>query len=344
VRWKAAVTAVLLASLAFPAAAMASNGGVAPPEPVTPSGEAIRDVYWVVLAVSAVVLVLVETSLIVFIVRFRRRRTAHVEAEGPQIHGNTRLEVAWTAAPAIVLAGLAIFALLKVNDVQANPPSSENALEVKVEAHQFYWQYEYPNGAVSLDTLYVPVDRTTSIRLESADVIHSWWTPELTGKLDVVPGRTNVLNFEPRTTGTYEGTCAEHCGIQHAVMQTTVRVVSQEEFERWLDENSPENADPVALGREEWEAVCAKCHLADGSGLVGPAVQGNGTMLELASLRNLLLTGQDTPQLDSYMPAVGTGWQDRQFDALLAYLESNEQLSTPPVQGQQGAGGATGGS
>jgi cytochrome c oxidase subunit II len=343
VRWKAAVTAVLLASLAFPSAAVAGNGGVAPPDSITPSGDAIRDVYWVVLAVSAVVFVLIETSLIVFIVRFRRRRSAHVQAEGPQIHGNTRLEVAWTAAPAIILAGLAIFALLKVSEVQANPPGSENALEVKVEAHQFYWQYEYPNGAVSLDTLYIPVDRTTSLGLESADVIHSWWTPELTGKLDAVPGRTNFLNFEPRTIGTYEGKCAELCGVQHAVMQTTVRVVSQEEFERWLDENSPENADPVALGRQEWAAVCAKCHLPDGSGLVGPAVQGNGTMLELQSLRTLLLTGQDTPQLDSYMPAVGTGWQNRQFEALLAYLESNEQLSTPPEQGQ-GTGGATGGS
>jgi cytochrome c oxidase subunit 2 len=338
VRWKAAVTAVLLASLAFPAAAMAGNGGVAPPDPVTPSGGAIRDVYWVVLAVSAVVFVFVEAALIIFIVRFRRRRTTAPDVEGPQIHGNTRLEVAWTAVPAIILAGLSIFTLLKVSDVQANPPGSENALRIKVEAHQFYWQYEYPNGAVSLDTLYVPVDRTTSLRLESADVIHSWWVPELTGKLDAIPARTNFLNFRPLQVGTYEGKCAEHCGIQHAVMRTTVRVVSQEEFDRWLVENSPVNADPVALGREEWEAACAKCHLSDGSGLVGPAIQGNGTMLQPDSLRNLLLTGQDTPQLESYMPAVGTGWQDRQFEALIAYIESNEQLSTPP-----GPEGATGG-
>jgi cytochrome c oxidase subunit II len=334
VPWKRVVTAILLASLAFPAAALAGNGGVAPPPSDTPSGDAIREIYWVALAACGVVFLLIETALVVFIVRFRHRPRTSPDAEGPQIHGNTRLELAWTIVPAVALAALTAFTLLKVGDVQANPPGTENALNIKVEAHQFYWQYEYPNGAVSLDTLYIPVDRTTSLRLESADVVHSWWVPELTGKQDAIPGRTNHLNFEPRTTGTYEGTCAEHCGVQHAVMHTVVKVVSQAEFDRWLADNAPGAVDPVALGRQEWEAVCAKCHLSDGSGLVGPAIAGNGTMLQLDSLRGLLLTGQNQPDIESYMPAVGTGWADFQFEALLEYIQSNEQLSTPA--GQQG--------
>jgi cytochrome c oxidase subunit 2 len=339
VPWKRAVTAVLLASLAFPAAGLADNGGVAPPPSETPSGDAIREVYWVALGVSAVVFVIVEAVLVAFIIRFRRRRTTAAGAEGPQIHGNTRLELAWTAVPAIMLVGLAAFTLVKAADVQADPPSSENALAVKVEAHQFYWQYEYPNGAVSLDTLYVPVDRTTSLQLDALDVNHSWWVPELTGKRDAIPGRTNILNFKPRTAGTYEGKCAEHCGIQHTVMSTTVRVLPQAEFEQWLDQNSPENADPVALGRQQWEAACAKCHLSDGSGLIGPPIAGNGSILDLESLRRLLLGGQNQPGIEGYMPAVGTGWQDRQFEALLAYIESNEQLSTPAGQGGSTDGG-----
>jgi cytochrome c oxidase subunit II len=341
VPWKRVVTALLLVSLAFPAAALAqSNGGIAPPPSETPSGDAIREVYWVAFIIVAVVFVLVEAALILFIVRFRRRRTTEADEEGPQIHGNTRLEVAWTIVPAVILAGLAAFTLVKATDVEAEPGTAADTVAIRVEAHQFYWQYEYPNGAVSLDTLYVPEDRTISLELDALDVNHSWWVPELTGKRDVIPGRTNVLNFAPRTVGTYEGKCAEHCGVQHAVMQTTVEVLTQADYDAWLAENAPDAVDPVALGEQEWNAVCAKCHLEDGSGLVGPTVAGNGTMLELESLRNLLLTGQDQPDIESYMPAVGTGWEDFQFEALFEYIQSSEALSVAP--GQQG-GGTSGG-
>ena len=338
VSWKRVVTAILLVSLVFPAAALAQNGGLGPPRSETASGDAINDIYWVALAVVAVVFVLVEAALILFIVRFRRRRTTAPDEEGPQIHGNTRLEVAWTLVPAVILAGLAAFTLFKATDVEAEPASSANVLTVEVDAHQFYWLYRYPNGAVSLDTLYLPVNRPVALELNAADVNHSWWVPELTGKRDAIPGRTNVLNFEPRTIGTYEGQCAEHCGVQHAVMRTTVEVVSAQEFDGWLEDNAPGAVDPVELGRQEWEAVCAKCHLSDGSGLVGPIVAGNGTMLELESLRNLLLNGQNQPDIDGYMPAVGTGWEDFQFEALFEYIQSNEQLSTP--QGGEGTSGS----
>ena len=338
VPWKRVVTAILLASLVFPAAALGQNGGVGPPPSETSSGDAIREIYWVAFAVVAVVFVLVEAALIIFVVRFRRRRAAPPDAEGPQIHGNTRLEIGWTLVPAVILAGLAAFTLVKATDVEAEPSASANVLTVRVDSHQFYWLYRYPNGAVSLDTLYLPVDRPVALELNAADVNHSWWVPELTGKKDAVPGRVNVLNFEPRTIGTYEGTCAEHCGVQHSVMRTTVEVLSAQEFEGWLADNAPDAVDPVELGRQEWEAVCAKCHLSDGTGLVGPIVAGNGTMLELESLRDLLLSGQNQPGIEGYMPAVGVGWEDFQFEALFEYIQSNDQLSTPP--GEQG--GASG--
>ena len=202
--------------------------------------------------------------------------------------------------------GLAAFTLVKATDVEAEPASSANVLTVEVDAHQFYWLYRYPNGAVSLDTLYLPVDRPVALELNAADVNHSWWVPELTGKRDAIPGRTNVLNFEPRTIGTYEGQCAEHCGVQHAVMRTTVEVLSAQEFDRWLDENAPDAVDPVELGRQEWEAVCAKCHLSDGKRPGRADRRGQRTMLELDILRNLLLNGQNQPGIDGYMPAVGT--------------------------------------
>lgn len=341
---KRVATAVLLVFvLAFPAAALAGNGGVAPPPSDTPSGDAIREVYWVALGVCAFVFVAVEAALVLFIVRFRRRRTTARDAEGPQIHGNTRVEIAWTIVPAVMLAGLGVFTLLKVSDVQADPSASEQAAvaresTVHVQAHEFYWQYTYPNGAISLDTLYVPAGQTTQLRLSSEDVVHSWWVPELTGKMDAIPGRTNILNFKPRTPGSYEGVCAELCGIQHAVMRTTVKVLPYEEYRQWLRESAPGAQDPVALGKQEWTAACAKCHSLDGGGLVGPPIAGNATILEVESLKRLLLEGQDTPALESFMPAVGRSWQDRQFQALVAYLKSNKQLSTSPAQG-----GASGG-
>jgi len=346
-RKRSAIAIVMLLALAAPAAALAGNGGVGPPSSNTPSGDAIREVYWVVLGVCAFAFVVVEAALITFIVRFRRRRTAAADLEGPQIHGNTRLEIAWTVVPALILAGLAAFALFKVPAVQANPSESSVAagetVNIDVIGHQFYWQYEYPNGAISLDTLYVPAGRTTSLHLRTEDVNHSWWVPELTGKLDLTAGRENVLNFKPRDVGTFEGTCAEFCGIQHAVMQTKVEVLSEAGYQAWLARNAPDTQDPVALGKSEWESVCAKCHNLDGSGLVGPSIAGNSTMLQVDSLRDLLYTGQDLPTFDSYMPAVGAGWSDRQLEALVAYLKSNDQLSSAPQQ-LPGTGGSSSGS
>ena len=328
-----------LALALAPAALAQYRGGVAPPRSATDSGDAINEVYWVVFGACALVFVLVETALILFIFRFRRRKDRAGDAEGPQIHGNTRLEVVWTVIPALMLVALAVFTLARIPAVQAKPGGAdvENALTVRVAAHQFYWQYEYPNEALSFDTLYLPVNRPVRIVLDSADVPHSWWVPELTGKLDAIPGQTNALYFKPREVGTFtNGKCGEFCGIQHAVMLTTVRVVSGEDFERWLDENEPAETDEelVSLGKAEWDAACAKCHGLEGEGDIGPPIAGNGTLTNRDGLETLLFAGQNTDANQGYMPPVGKGWDDRQIDALIAYVKSNEKLV-----GAEGDGG-----
>jgi cytochrome c oxidase subunit II len=342
-RKRGALLALVCLVLVWPAAALAGNGGLAPPDSSTESGDTIRFIYWVVTAACAVVFLLIETALIFFIIRFRRRRDTAEDVEGPQIHGNTRLEILWTAIPALALAALAIFTIVKTPDVLANASgqAASDATEIRVEGHQFYWQYTYPNGAISFDTLYLPVGKTASLELHSKDVNHSWWVPELTGKLDAIPGHPNTLDFEPRRTGTYEnGKCAEFCGIQHAIMDTTVRVVSEGEYRAWLEDNAPSDSEDalVALGEQEWTASCAKCHGLDGSGDIGPSIQGNGTLLNRSGLKRLLLNGQNEATIDSYMPPVGAGWQERQFDALIAYVKSNQRLSTSPAQGGQSGG------
>jgi cytochrome c oxidase subunit II len=313
--------AVVLA-LVRAAGALAAPGGIGPPAPQTDSGEAINELYWVVFTICAIVFVAVEAALVLFVIRFRRKRGVPEEAEGPQIHGNTRLEIIWTIAPALVLVAIAVFTFARIPAVQAK---GSDELVVRVEAHQFYWQYVYPNGAISLDELRLPVDRTVRLELITKDVNHSWWVPPLTGKKDAIAGQTNVLTFKPEQTGTWEGQCAELCGIQHAVMYTSVHVVERSEFDAWLDEQAA--IPDEELGRQEWEAVCAKCHGLEGEGDVGPPVAGNGTMRNRQGLIGLLSKGQDTAQFPSYMPPVGLGWNGKQYDALIAYVKATQALS-----------------
>jgi cytochrome c oxidase subunit 2 len=329
-----ALALAVVTALAVSAPALAAPGGIGPPSPETDSGRAINEIYWVVFAVCAVVFVLVEASLVLFVIRFRRRRDTPPEAEGPQIHGNTRLEVIWTIIPAVVLVLIALFTFARIPAVRANTNATE-ALRVRVEAHQFYWQYVYPNGAVSLDVLHLPVGRTVQLAITTTDVNHSWWVPPLTGKMDAIAGRTNMLRFKPTQTGTFEGQCAELCGIQHAVMTTRVVVTDADEYEGWVEQQA--RISDTELGHQEWDAVCAKCHGFQGQGFVGPVIAGNGTLTNEASLTDLLKDGQDTPQFPSYMPPVGAGWSERQISALVAFIKA-----TPELSGAQ-AGATSGG-
>ena len=330
-----AVGCLALGALTLASAALAGNGGVAPPSSATDSGEAIRDVYWFVMVFAAVVFVLVEAALILFIVRYRRRPTTPADAEGPQIHGNTRVEIIWTLVPVLLLVAIATYTFAKVPEVQGSAGGA-NGVEIKVQAHQFYWQYEYPNGALSFDTLYLPVGRKVTLEINSSDVDHSWWVPELTGKRDAIPGVTNFLHFTPKTTGKFtNGVCGEFCGIQHARMTTDVEVLSGAQFQQWLEANAPsdDEAALAELGQAEWSAACAKCHGDQGQGDVGPAIAGNGTLTAIAGLARLLFNGQNLEANEGYMPPVGRDWTDRQIRALMAYVQSNPKLAA------EGSGG-----
>ena len=272
-----------------------------PPDPATPSAETINDVYWLIMAASAVVFLLIEGTLLFFVFRFRRRPDTPEDVEGPQIHGNTRLEVIWTALPAVALAAIAVFVLLKSPTVQAG--SSGPGMRVSVEAHQFYWQYEYENGVVALDPLPLPVSEPVTLELQTLDVEHSWWARDLNGKLDVVPGRTNRLRFTPTKTGSFDGVCGELCGVQHALMYSEVEVVEREEFDAWLaEERQQQTGESTELGKATYEAVCGKCHGLAGEGDVGPRIAGNSQLSNPESMGTLLRVGQNTDTFAGYMP------------------------------------------
>jgi cytochrome c oxidase subunit II len=313
------VPLVLGVALALAGGAAAGNGGFAPPTPQSPNANRINDAYDLIAIPTGIILVLVEASLIVFVIRYRRGRRPR-DAEGPQIHGATRLELIWTAIPVLILAAIATFIFYKLPGIKNVPKATAgNApVEIRVDAHQFYWQFTYPNGAVSVDELHAPVGKVVKVAIHSQDVDHSWWIPELDGKFDAIPGVVNHTWFRARRIGSYRGQCGEFCGVFHAAMNADVKVESQADYERWVSGGAS-----AALGKAEWTGVCAKCHGLAGKGDYGPAIAGSPIITDGAQLRTLLQNGRDQPNVPGMMPPVGRGWTSHQLDALLSYVRKN---------------------
>jgi cytochrome c oxidase subunit II len=289
-------------------------GQFAPVAPESPNAEGIRDSWLFVSIFTGAIFLLVEGLLIAFIWKYRRQKRSRFE-DAAQVHGATRLELAWTAGPVIVLFLIAAFVFIELPGIKDVPQAAagEEELEIEVQGRQFYWQYEYPNGVIAVDTMRAPAGVPVRLRVTAPeqDVIHSWWIPSLGGKIDAIPGVTNETWFEAEREGTYAGQCAELCGVEHAQMLASVEVVSREEFDAWLESGNED------LGEEEWEGVCAKCHGLNGEGGVGPRVAGSPTLTDEADLGNLVRNGRGA------MPAVGAGWTDEQVQALVDYLTEN---------------------
>jgi cytochrome c oxidase subunit II len=321
VRRKTLVLVLALgAALAFVAVAYAGNGGFAPETPHSANADRINSTYKWISIFAAAILLLVEGALIVFIVKYRRRGRART-AEGPQIHGATRLELIWTAVPVLILAAILAFVFYELPGIEDVPAATAQGgpLEIRVDAHQFYWQFTYPSGAVSIDEMRVPVNRVVRVDIYSQDVDHSWWIPELGGKFDAIPGRHTQTWFQADRIGVYRGRCGEFCGVFHAAMKARVIAESPSDYQSWLTGTAASD-----LGRSEWVGVCAKCHGPQGKGDYGPNIQNNQLLIQAEGLHTLLVNGQNRIKpVSSYMPPVGLGWTDKQFAALDVYLRRN---------------------
>ncbi|HEY7017105.1 MAG TPA: cytochrome c oxidase subunit II [Gaiellaceae bacterium] len=316
-------------ALVLAGTALAGNGGVAPPAPASPTAHHIRSIYWLILGFTGAIFLLVSITLVVFLIKYRSRGRAR-EVEGPQVRGHTNLELAWTAGPVVILAIIAGFVFWQVSNIGGAPGSSASAgptpdEQIRVEGHQYYWEYVYPNGAISINTLRLPVDRTVQLKIVSADVAHSWWVPSLAGKLDAIPGKTNFLSFKPTKQGRFRGQCAEFCGLYHARMLTHVEVVPGARYDHFVRQRA---GDAAAVGREEFQGVCATCHGLAGQGGYGPNIAANPILTNKAALTKLLREG------GIKMPAVGNDWSDQQIDALVRYVKERFQ--------QGGSGGGQG--
>ena len=310
---------VLLAAVSVPAA-LADNGGFTPVAPESPNAEGIRDSYLFVSIFVLGIFVLVEGLLVAFIVKYRRRKRPRFE-DGAPIHGATKLEVLWTAIPVVILFLIGAFVFIELPGIKNIPSAGASGqLEITVTGRQYYWQYEYSNGVIAIDTMRAPAG--VPVRLEvtapDTDVIHSWWIPALGGKIDAIPGTVNETWFEVANPGTYTGQCAELCGVEHANMLASVEVLPEAEFAAWLDHRRAEQtAGEGELGKEEWEGVCAKCHGLSGEGGIAPRIAGSIVLADPAAVEDLVRNGRRT------MPAVGSGWTSEQVASLTSYLRES---------------------
>jgi len=301
-----------LAALVTATAAIAGNGGFLPATPHSPNAHRVTDAFIFVSIFTGVIFVLVEGALIVFIIKYRRGKRPPT-AEGPQVHGATKLEIIWTVIPVVILAAIGSFIFYELPGI-ADAPKAAAADETRitVEGHQFYWLFRYPNGAISIDRMVAPAKDVVHEDVVGLDfdVIHSWWVPDLGGKWDAIPGRVNKTWFDA-PAGDYVARCAELCGIQHALMDGVVHVVPRAEYEQFISKRASP-AGTLGLGQEEWQGVCMKCHRLDHS-YIGPALGGNSLLTQRSGLETLLRSGR------GQMPAVGKNWTDHQIDALVAY-------------------------
>jgi cytochrome c oxidase subunit 2 len=316
------VASFLLALLAVAVAAPSAiaDSGFTPVTPESPNADGIRDSYLFVSFFVLAIFVLVEGLLIAFILKYRRRKRERFE-DGAPIHGSSRLEMAWTAFPVVILFLIGAFVFWELPGIKDAPEAAAGeGLEIRVQGRQFYWQFEYPNGVIAVDHMRAPAG--VPVRLEVTtpdnDVIHSWWIPALGGKIDAIPGRVNETWFQVENTGIYKGQCAELCGLEHANMTAQVEVLPQAEFAAWLDTRRAEQSvGSGELGAETWAGVCAKCHGMEGQGGIGRPIAGSATLKDHDALDTLVRNGRRT------MPAVGTGWSSEQVDALASYLQEN---------------------
>ncbi len=248
--------------------------------PLSTPAEAVYEAALLVLVICAGIFLVVGGLLAYTIIRFRRR-PEDSGREPPQVYGSSQIELAWTVVPILIVFVLILVTARTIADVQ-NAARPADALDVTVVGHQWWWEIRYPQlGIVTANELHVPVGeptkrRPTFLRLESADVAHSFWVPQLAGKTDLIPNRTNRMWIEPKQPGTYLGNCAEYCGTQHARMLLRVIAHPPGEFEQWVaTQRQPPVDDPqMRAGREVFFSTsCVNCHAINGTlarGTFGP--------------------------------------------------------------------------
>jgi cytochrome c oxidase subunit 2 len=291
---------------------------------VRPPADAIGTLALIVGVIAAFIFVGVEAALVYAIWRYRASRAV---GEPATFERNRRLEMAWTAAPALILG--VVFVLTLGTMAEINGAGVAPAMRIAATGHQWWWEFGY-GGTKTANELHIPVDTAIELDLVSVDVIHSFWVPELGPKMDLLPGTPNHLRVFARRTGSFDGQCAEFCGVEHAWMRIRVIVQSQSEFDSWLAaERLPAAVQGGDGERVFLSNICVNCHRVAGSpasGTAGPDLTHVGSRATIAAgvlpndaehMRAWLLDPQRYKP-GSLMPRVPLS--DAELDAVAAYL------------------------
>jgi cytochrome c oxidase subunit 2 len=313
------------------------------PTQASVQGEKIDTLWDVLLIASVPIFVLVETIVLYSAIKFRMRPGEELK-DGPPIHGNTRLEIVWTAIPAILLVGLCTYAYLVLTDIE-KAPAGEKALDVRVVGEQFTWTFfikDDQGKEVKTNQLYLPEGRPVYFTVQSKDVIHDFWVPAFRVKIDAVPGIDTHLRVTPKKTGDYPVVCAELCGLGHSTMRQTAHVVSGDDFTSKLQQlaqggNKPSGGGGGGGGEETdgktlftsaaKPSACSSCHtLADAgsTATVGPDLDKVVPQLTDAEIKSSIAT-PDAKITEGFQPGImpdfGQTLSDAQIDALVKYLK-----------------------
>jgi cytochrome c oxidase subunit II len=292
----------------------------------------IAAVFSIVLVIAAFVFLVVATGVFYSVVRYRAR--ADSAPEPRQIFGSRNLEVWWTVVPLLILTGLFIVTVRAMVLIDA-PQDSGQPPDLRITGHQWWWEARYPSGVIATYDIHIPASRRLLARIESADVIHDFWTPELARKMDAVPGRASYVWLEADTPGTYSGACSEFCGAQHAWMRFRVIAEAQSSFDDWQKRQAqppPEPTGAAAEGARLFQAKkCADCHAVLGTDIElrrGPSLAhlasreflGSGISRNTPENLTLWLTNPQAAKPGNRMP--DTPLSPEETHAMLAYLET----------------------
>jgi cytochrome c oxidase subunit 2 len=289
------------------------------------------------LAITGTIFLIVAFLIVTTLWRFRGKPGDDAHQEPAQVYGSNQIEIAWTAIPVLIVFILIGVSARVIASVQnASPPPS--ALKVRLIGHQWWWEIHYPDyGIVDANEINMPATpdgkMASYFELQSADVLHSIWIPQLSGKIDLIPNRTNYIWMDPRSPGIYLGNCAEYCGTQHANMLLRVVARAPQDFRAWAAaEQKP--AAPEALaseGRKVFDSLsCVSCHAIRGTraaGVFGPDLthlMGRQTIASgaLDNSQPNLRAWVDNPQNAKpgcLMPSLKLSSHD--LDAVVGYLE-----------------------
>jgi cytochrome c oxidase subunit II len=344
------------APIFFCAASVAFAGSAGPNDipnifhPSSTPADSILGLSHLVLAITGCIFTVVFSLMVYVVVKFRSR-SSDDGREPPQVYGSNQVELAWTVIPVLIVLILFLATARVILSIQ-DAPKPAAAIDVIAIGHQYWWEFRYPGlGVVTANELHVPVSdpknpTPTFITLLSADTDHSFWVPQLAGKTDLIPNRTNRTWIDPHQTGIFLGQCAQYCGVQHAKMLLRVYVEPRGDFDKWVaQEKLPAAAAPltagvvsvggdaaVEAGRRVFESTaCINCHAVQGTvanGRFGPDLThlmsrdtiASGAATNTPENLRTWIQDPDSIKPGSLMPAMKLNKPD--LDALTAYLET----------------------